>query len=90
MSSGRKAPSLRRHIIAISLSAGALVLLLTGGLILFVSWSFMKTEYQEFLTRSTSDLVGEYAESKGESRFSNVRPRPITETAGNLREAWRR
>lgn len=66
MSSGRKAPSLRRHIIAISLSAGALVLLLTGGLILFVSWSFMKTEYQEFLARSTSDLVGEYAESKGD------------------------
>ena len=66
MSSGRKAPSLRRHIIAISLSAGALVLLLTGGLILFVSWSFMKNEYQGFLARITSDIVGEYAESKGD------------------------
>ncbi len=66
MSSARKAPSLRRHIVAVSLSAGALLFLLTGGLILFVSWSFMKSEYEGFLARSTSDLVGEYAESKGD------------------------
>ena len=66
MSSDRKAPSLRRRIVAVSLSAGALLFLLAGGLILFVSWSFMKAEYQEFLTRITSDLVGEYAESKGD------------------------
>ena len=66
MSSARKAPSLRRHIVAVSLSAGALLFLLTGGLILFVSWSFMKSEYESFLARSTSDLVGEYAESKGD------------------------
>jgi len=66
MSSARKAPSLRRHIVAVSLSAGALLFLLTGGLILFVSWSFMKSEYERFLARSTSDLVGEYAESKGD------------------------
>ena len=66
MSSARKAPSLRRRIVAVSLSAGALLLLLAGGLILFVSWSFMKSEYQDFLARSTSDLVGEYAESKGD------------------------
>ncbi len=65
MSSARKAPSLRRHIVAVSLSAGALLFLLSGGLILFVSWSFMKSEYERFLARSTSDLVGEYAESKG-------------------------
>ncbi|MBQ8114369.1 MAG: HAMP domain-containing histidine kinase [Kiritimatiellae bacterium] len=66
MSSARKAPSLRRHIVAVSLSAGALLFLLSGGLILFVSWSFMKSEYEGFLARSTSDLVGEYAESKGD------------------------
>lgn len=66
MSSARKAPSLRRRIVAVSLSAGALLFLLVGGLILFVSWSFMKSEYQDFLARSTSDLVGEYAESKGD------------------------
>ena len=66
MSSDRKAPSLRRRIVAVSLSAGALLFLLAGGLILFVSWSFMKAEYQEFLTRITADLVGEYAESKGD------------------------
>lgn len=66
MFSARKAPSLRRHIVAVSLSAGALLFLLTGGLILFVSWSFMKSEYERFLARSTSDLVGEYAESKGD------------------------
>ena len=66
MSSARKAPSLRRRIVAVSLSAGALLFLLAGGLILFVSWSFMKSEYQDFLARSTSDLVGEYAESKGD------------------------
>ena len=66
MSSDRKAPSLRRRIVAVSLSAGALLFLLAGALILFVSWSFMKAEYQEFLTRITSDLVGEYAESKGD------------------------
>ena len=66
MSSARNAPSLRRHIVAVSLSAGALLFLLTGGLILFVSWSFMKSEYEGFLARSTSDLMGEYAESKGD------------------------
>ena len=66
MSSAREAPSLRRRIVAVSLSAGALLFLLAGGLILFVSWSFMKSEYQDFLARSTSDLVGEYAESKGD------------------------
>ena len=66
MSSARKVPSLRRHIVAVSLSAGALLFLLAGGLILFVSWSFMKSEYEEFLARCTSDLVGEYAESKGD------------------------
>ena len=66
MSSVRDAPSLRRRIVAVSLSAGALLFLLAGGLILFVSWSFMKSEYQDFLARSTSDLVGEYAESKGD------------------------
>ena len=66
MSSVRNAPSLRRRIVAVSLSAGALLFLLVGGLILFVSWSFMKSEYQDFLARSTSDLVGEYAESKGD------------------------
>ena len=66
MSSVRDAPSLRRRIVAVSLSAGALLFLLAGGLILFVSWSFMTSEYQDFLARSTSDLVGEYAESKGD------------------------
>ena len=66
MSSAREAPSLRRRIVAVSLSAGALLFLLAGGLILFVSWSFMKSEHQDFLARSTSDLVGEYAESKGD------------------------
>ena len=66
MSSAREAPSLRRRIVAVSLSAGALLFLLAGGLILFVSWSFMKSEYQDFLARSMSDLVGEYAESKGD------------------------
>ena len=66
MSSAKKAPSLRRHVVAVSLSAGALLFLLTGGLIIFVSWSFMKSEYESFLARSTSDLVGEYAESKGD------------------------
>ena len=66
MSSDRKAPSLRRRIVAVSLSAGALLFLLAGGLILFVSWSFMKAEYQEFLSRSSSDLIQEYAESKGD------------------------
>ena len=66
MSSARDAPSLRRRIVAVSLSAGALLFLLVGCLILFVSWSFMKSEYQDFLARSTSDLVGEYAESKGD------------------------
>ena len=66
MSSARKAPSLRRRIVAVSLSAGALLFLLAGGLILFVSWSFMKSEYQDFLARSISDLVGEYAESNGD------------------------
>ncbi len=65
MSSAREAPSLRRRIVTVSLSAGALLFLLAGGLILFVSWSFMTSEYQEFLARSTSDLVEEYAESKG-------------------------
>ena len=66
MSSARKAPSLRRRIVAVSLLAGAPLFLLAGGLILFVSWSFMKSEYQDFLARITSDLVGEYAESKGD------------------------
>ena len=66
MSSAKKAPSLRRHVVAISLSAGALLLLLSGALILFVSWSFMKSEYEGFLNRITSDLVGEYAESAGD------------------------
>ena len=66
MSSAREAPSLRRRIVAVSLSAGALLFLLAGGLILFVSWSFMKSEHQDFLARSISDLVGEYAESKGD------------------------
>lgn len=66
MSSDRKAPSLRRRIVAVSLSAGALLFLLAGGLILFVSWSFMTSEYQEFLARSSSDLVQEYAESRGD------------------------
>ena len=66
MPSGKKAPSLRWHVVAVSLSAGALLFLLAGGLILFVSWSFMKSEYQDFLMRSTSDLVGEYAESNGD------------------------
>ena len=66
MSSVRDAPSLRGRIVAVSLSAGALLFLLAGGLILFVSWSFMTSEYQDFLARSTSDLVGEYAESKGD------------------------
>lgn len=66
MSSARGAPSLRRHIVAVSLSAGAFLFLLVGCLILFVSWSFMKSEYEEFLSRCTSDLVGEYAESKGD------------------------
>ena len=66
MSSAKEAPSLRRRIVAVSLSAGALLFLLAGGLILFVSWSFMTSEYQDFLARSTSDLVGEYAESKGD------------------------
>ena len=66
MSSARGAHSLRRHIVAVSLSAGALLFLLVGCLILFVSWSFMKSEYEEFLSRCTSDLVGEYAESKGD------------------------
>ena len=66
MSSDRKAPSLRRRIVAVSLSAGALLFLLVGGLILFVSWSFMKAEYQEFLSRSSSDLIQEYAKSKGD------------------------
>lgn len=66
MSSDRKAPSLRRRIVAVSLSAGALLFLLAGGLILFVSWSFMTAEYQRFLERSVSDLVGEYAESDGD------------------------
>ena len=66
MSSDRKAPSLRRRIVAVSLSAGALLFLLAGGLILFVSWSFMKAEYQEFLSRSSSDLIQEYAKSKGD------------------------
>ena len=69
MSSVRNAPSLRRRIVAVSLSAGALLFLLAGGLILFVSWSFMKSEYQDFLARSTSDLVGEYAESKGDLKM---------------------
>ena len=66
MSSARKPPSLRRHIVAVSLAAGALLFLLAGGLILFVSWSFMTSEYKEFLDRCTSDLVGEYAESEGD------------------------
>ncbi len=66
MSSARKPPSLRRRIVTVSLSAGALLFLLAGGLILFVSWSFMTSEYREFLERSTSDLVGEYAESAGD------------------------
>ena len=66
MSSVREAPSLRRRIVAVSLLAGTPLFLLAGGLILFVSWSFMKSEYQDFLARSTSDLVGEYAESKGD------------------------
>ena len=66
MSSAREAPSLRRRIVAVSLSAGALLFLLAGGLILFVSWSFMKSEYQDFLTRNTNDLVQEYTESKGD------------------------
>ena len=66
MSSARKAPSLHRRIVAVSLSAGALLFLLAGGLILFVSWSFMKSEYQDFLARIISDLVGEYAESNGD------------------------
>ena len=66
MSSAKKAPSLRRHVVAISLSAGALLLLLSGALILFVSWSFMKSAYEGVLDRSTSDLVDEYAESGGD------------------------
>ncbi|MBQ6007453.1 MAG: HAMP domain-containing histidine kinase [Kiritimatiellae bacterium] len=66
MSSAKKAPSLRRHVVAISLSAGALLLLLSGALILFVSWSFMKSAYEGFLDRNTSDLVEEYAECGGD------------------------
>ena len=66
MSSDKKPPLLRRRIVAVSLSAGALLFLLTGGLILFVSWSFMKTEYQDFLTRITDDLVKAYVSSGGD------------------------
>ncbi len=66
MFSARTPPSLRRRTVAVSLSAGALLFLLAGGLILFVSWSFMTSENEEFLARSSSDLVGEYAESKGD------------------------
>ena len=66
MSSAKKAPSLRRRIVAVSLSAGALLFLLTGGLILFVSWSFMTAEYQDFLTRITDELVKEYVSSNGD------------------------
>ena len=66
MPSVKKPPSLRRHVVAVSLSAGALLFLLAGGLILLVSWSFMKSEYQDFLKRSSSDLIGEYTESNGD------------------------
>lgn len=66
MSSARRAPSLRRYIVAASLSAGALLFLLSGALILFGSWSFMKSAYEGFLDRSTADLVEEYAESGGD------------------------
>ena len=50
MSSAKKAPSLRRHVVAVSLSAGALLFLLVGGLIIFVSWSFMKSEFLRCLS----------------------------------------
>lgn len=68
MCSDRKAPSLRRRIVATSLCAGALILFLTGSLILAVSQMFMTAERRGLVTRIANDLAQEYAEASGDKK----------------------
>ena len=69
MSSAEKTPSLRFRIVAVALSAGAVIYLLAGTAILSVTWSFLSSEYQDFLNRATEDLAEEYSASRGDVKM---------------------
>lgn len=66
MSSDRKAPSLRSRIVIVALAAGTAIFLLAGAAILSITWSFLTSEYQDFLDRITEDLVAEYTGCGGD------------------------
>jgi len=65
MSSARRPPPLRRRIVAVSLAAGALLFLLAGGLVVSVSWSILREDWNAVLADISSSLAAVHAGSGG-------------------------
>ena len=66
MSSARPLPSLRRRIVAAALAAGALLFLLAGGLVVFVSWSILWEDWNEVLSDISGPIADAHAETGGD------------------------
>jgi signal transduction histidine kinase len=59
-------PSLRRRIVTVSLAAGALLFLLAGGLVVFVSWSILWEDWNEVLSDISGPIAAAHAETGGD------------------------
>lgn len=66
MSSADRLPPLRRRIVTVSLAAGALLFLLAGGLVVFLSWSILWEDWNAVLDDISAPLAAAHARTGGD------------------------